>query len=287
MTSFTADPATITDGDSFTLRWAAPCGFVSLAQKGKGPFMTLLPSTGSYALRPGLDGYPAATGNTVYEARNADTATPREATVTTKAKLQVSVSASPDGCHPQKWNSKACTVTCAANATGGSGGTSSYQWSGCASGAGSTGTCSFTQPGSADCTVTVTDGQGRTASASKTVQGVNAAPGVSNVCWKWSSYLPWGCIPNAISNGLMYVTWSPTDDDPAPASSTTCTAASITPATCSVSPAVPAGSACGSMAVLVANVASGTCTVAVTATDDWGASATTNLSVPIVCNGSC
>jgi hypothetical protein len=41
------------------------------------------------------------------------------------------------------------------------------------------------------------------------------------------------------------------------------------------------------MAVLVANVTSGTCTVAVTATDDWGASATTNLSVPIVCNGSC
>ena len=82
MTSFAADPATITDGDTVTLSWAAPCGFVSLAQKGKGPFQTLLPSTGTYVLRPGLDGYPTATGNTVYEARNADTATPRETTVT-------------------------------------------------------------------------------------------------------------------------------------------------------------------------------------------------------------
>ena len=82
MTSFAADPATIADGDAFTLRWAAPCGFVTLAQKGQGPFITLEPSTGSYALRPGLNGYPTATGNTVYEARNADTATPRETKVT-------------------------------------------------------------------------------------------------------------------------------------------------------------------------------------------------------------
>ena len=82
MTSFTAEPATITDGDAFTLRWAAPCGFVSLAQKGKGPFTTLQPSTGSYALQTGQAGYPTATGNTVYEARNADTATPLEATLT-------------------------------------------------------------------------------------------------------------------------------------------------------------------------------------------------------------
>jgi len=82
MTSFTTDPLTITNGDTFTLRWAAPCGFVTLAQKGKGPFMTLLPSTGSYALRFGLDGYPTATGNTVYEGRIADTATPRGTTVT-------------------------------------------------------------------------------------------------------------------------------------------------------------------------------------------------------------
>ena len=82
MKSFTADPATITNGDSFTLRWAAPCGFVTLAQKGQGPFITLEPSTGSYTLQIGMSGYPAATGDIVYEARNADTATPREATVT-------------------------------------------------------------------------------------------------------------------------------------------------------------------------------------------------------------
>ena len=85
MTSFTADPATITNGAAFTLRWAAPCGFVSLAQKGQGPFITLQPSTGSYALQTGQNGYPTATGNTVYEARNGDTATPLEATLTVNA----------------------------------------------------------------------------------------------------------------------------------------------------------------------------------------------------------
>ena len=150
MTSFTADPATITDGDTFTLRWAAPSGFVSLAQKGKGPFQTLLPSTGSYVLRPGLDGYPTVTGDTVYEARNADTATPREATVTVQPKVTpnrpptVSVAVSASTCHPVSKTSP-CSVTCTATASDPDGDTLNYAWSGCASGTAAAATCTVSK----------------------------------------------------------------------------------------------------------------------------------------------
>jgi hypothetical protein len=82
MTSFTADPSVITDGDTLTLKWAAPCGFVSIARKGMPQFALNQPSTGSYVLRPDLDGYPAATGATVYEATNGDAAPRLETTVT-------------------------------------------------------------------------------------------------------------------------------------------------------------------------------------------------------------
>ena len=114
MTSFTADPATITNGDPFTLRWAAPCGFVSLAQKGQGPFITLQPSTGSYALQTGQNGYPTATGNTVYEARNGDTATPREATVTVNPAATPTPTATPaPTCPPSCDDGNPCTTdTC-------------------------------------------------------------------------------------------------------------------------------------------------------------------------------
>jgi hypothetical protein len=82
MESFTAEPPTITDGDTFTLKWKAPCGYVSLAQKGKAQFALSQPSEGSYTLRPDFNGYPTATGDTVYEATNGDVARRLYATVT-------------------------------------------------------------------------------------------------------------------------------------------------------------------------------------------------------------
>ena len=177
MTSFTADPATITDGDTFTLSWAAPCGFVSLAQKGKGPFQTLLPSTGSYVLRPGLDGYPTASGNTVLEARNADTATPREATVTVTAKATPTISlAGASSCYPVKAGNAGCNVPVTATATN----YSSIAWSGCCAGSsGTTGTCHVPDLNAYTCTASAT-GAGGSAQADKQVTGTNAAPIVAS-----------------------------------------------------------------------------------------------------------
>jgi hypothetical protein len=86
MESFTANPTTITDGETFTLSWSAPCGFVSLAQKGKPQFALYQPASGTYQLRSGLDGYPVATGDTIYEATNGDIAPRLSVTVTVNPK---------------------------------------------------------------------------------------------------------------------------------------------------------------------------------------------------------
>jgi hypothetical protein len=86
MTSFSANPSTITEGDSFTLTWTAPCGFVTLSIKGQSPFTQNQPSNGSYELRSGANGYPAATGSTTYEATNGDVAQRFTATVTVNPK---------------------------------------------------------------------------------------------------------------------------------------------------------------------------------------------------------
>ena len=182
MTSFAADPATITDGDTFTLRWAAPCGFVSLAQKGKGPFQTLLPSTGSYVLRPGLDGYPTASGNTVFEARNADTATPRETAVTVTAKATPTISlAGASSCYPVKAGNAGCNVSVTATATN----YSSIAWSGCCAGSsGTTGNCHVPDLNAYTCTASAT-GAGGSAQADKQVTGTNAAPVISGWDTNW------------------------------------------------------------------------------------------------------
>lgn len=81
MTSFTATPSTITLGDAFTLVWTAPCGDVTIAVKGQAPFALDQPSNGSYDLRSGLDGYPTAPGDTIYEATSGDVAQRLFATV--------------------------------------------------------------------------------------------------------------------------------------------------------------------------------------------------------------
>jgi hypothetical protein len=86
LASFTANPSTIMEGDAFTLSWSAPCGFVSLALRGQSPFKTLLSSAGSYQVQSGQPGYPTAYGATAYEAKNGDTATPLNTTVTMNPK---------------------------------------------------------------------------------------------------------------------------------------------------------------------------------------------------------
>ena len=216
MTSFTADPAAITNGNPFTLRWAAPCGFVSLAQKGQGPFITLQPSTGSYALQTGQNGYPTAAGNTVYEARNGDTATPREATVTvnpaatpTPAAPTVSLSpASGTTCHPKKNGGVVtpCSVTFNASGTG----YASLAWAGCCAGStGTAGACHVNDITTTfTCTVTAT-GDGGTARANTTANGVNSPPTIGD---KETYSLPTP-LPLNTDNVLGYYTVLDPDGD--------------------------------------------------------------------------
>jgi len=82
MTSFSASPTALASGDTLTLSWTAPCGFVTIAQKGQTPFILNQPSNGSYQLRAELPGYPKVNGDTTYEATNGDTAPRFDLTVT-------------------------------------------------------------------------------------------------------------------------------------------------------------------------------------------------------------
>jgi len=223
MTSFTASPSRITDGDAFTFNWAAPCGFVSLAQKGQSPFITLQPSNGSYQLKTGLVGYPTASGDTIYEAKNGDTATPFNTTVTMQPKATptpaanraptVSVAAAAGTCHPRS-PTQPCTVTCTATANDADGDALSYAWSGCASGGGSSATCTVSNLTAFTCSVAVNDGRGGTASGSATVTGVNRAPSVSFN----SGPVPSGCgssIPVLCGcEAWIYFDFSDVDGDP-------------------------------------------------------------------------
>ena len=283
MTSFTASPSTITDGDTLRFTWTAPCGFVSIAQAGQTPFTTLQPSNGSYQLKPSAPGYPTATDvATAYEAKNGDTATPLRATVTMKPSRPptVSVSASPSSCHPQKWNSQSCTVTCVANASSPAGSALSYQWSGCASGTGSTGTCSFSQPGnSGACTITVTDGRGGSATDSRTVQSTNVAPDVA-----LAGATPWICSGAAYASPQhdqeCALLLNVTDDDPDPSHGTTVSVA-VANLGCTLY-----GTGFKTSNVAYADLGIGSldrheCWVYVTITDDWGLNTVRSLRSPI------
>ena len=281
MTSFTADPATITNGDTFTLRWAAPCGFVSLAQKGRGPFMILLPSTGSYALRTGLDGYPTATGNTVYEARNADTATPREATVTVNAAATptpapnrpptVSVAPSASTCHPPS-PTIPCTVTCTAAASDPDGDALSYAWSGCASGAAAAATCTVSKLKDFTCSVNVSDGRGGTATASATVTGTNLAPQEDTpYCYPTDNWWEGWVYPNRTD---AFVSVRTKNDDPGDV--ITCTLLASSGSGCTN---VGLGSNC---TVDFTSGAAGTsCQFQVKNVDAWGAGFTADVPVAV------
>jgi len=184
MTSFTASPNRITEGDTFTLTWTAPCGYVSVAQRGQPPFLVLRQSNDSYQLKPGT-GYPTAAGDTVYEAKNGDTATPLSTTVTMNPKATPTpagpptVSLSPAGatsCHPKKASNvvTACSVGFNASATN----YTSLDWSGCCAGSsGTTGNCQVNAIQGFTCSVTAT-GAGGTASANGTATGINSSPNI-------------------------------------------------------------------------------------------------------------
>jgi hypothetical protein len=273
--SFTATPSTIVEGESFTLAWAGESGqtaTVALSVKGGTVFASSRPATGSELMKPGVPGYPVGTGTITYLARNSDPVPPLEATVIVKAANRaptVSISA-PEGCHPQKWDSKPCTVTCTAQASDPDGDSLSYQWSGCAGGTGSTGTCTFSQLSSAECTVTVTDSQGVSASASKTVQGTNVAPDVAP---KGAS--PWQCggtyRPNPVGGTIwcrVYFTVS--DDDPDPSHAVTFGTNPGNPE-CYVNETSFTGD---TLDFQMGMGNSGSCDITVVVTDDWGASRT-------------
>jgi len=231
--------------------------------------MTLLRSTGSYALRPGLDGYPAATGNTVYEARNADTATPLDATVAVRA----TVSLSPVGdttCHPTKTGSgvpKPCTVAFNASVSG----DTSLAWSGCCAGStGTTGSCSVNAIKDFTCTVDAA-GSGGTTSASAIATGIDDPPEIySTLCCSEPGQASKLCPPTVLTKNDRLACFSD-GRNPYPSTSWP---------TCSVQ----ASGACGAepcdpnvfppQFILDTSYVTGTCLVQLTLTDYWGKKAT-------------
>jgi hypothetical protein len=98
--SVSADPATITEGDAFTLRWLAPCGWVTITRKGGTLFARDLPSSGSYQVNSGTAGYPTGTGVTTYEVTNGDLSQRLEASVTVNARPGTNPTPTPVGATP-------------------------------------------------------------------------------------------------------------------------------------------------------------------------------------------
>jgi hypothetical protein len=174
---------------------------VTLAQKGKAQFAFNQSSTGSYQLRSGANGYPTATGETVYEAANGDLATRVYATVTVTARATPTPAATPvpaaptlslspasgTTCHPKKMSGVVtpCSVTFNASGTG----YTSLAWSGCCAGStGTTGTCRVDAIEGFTCSVTAT-GAGGTTRADGTANGTNAAPTIGAAEW-YSQTIP-------------------------------------------------------------------------------------------------
>jgi hypothetical protein len=276
--TFTATPTTITEGGQFTLAWEGEEGqtaTVSLSLKGGIVFASGRPATGSEIMKPGVAGYPVGTGPFTYQAKNTDVTNPLEATVTVSAKPNepptVRVSA-PNGCHPQKWNSRPCSVTCTAEASDPESDSLSYHWTGCATGNGSTGTCTFSDLSSATCTVTVTDTHGESATASKTVQGTNAAPDVVP-----QGATPWQCggvyRPGPIGDTIwcrVHFTVSDDDSDPDLTHAVTYSTGPGNPE-CYTNETAFTGN---TLNFQMGMGSSGSCDITVVVTDDWAASTT-------------
>ena len=110
---------------------------------------------------------------------------PGTPTPTPVATPTVAVSISgPDTCYPYP--------SCGAAMTASGSGYTSLAWSGCCSGSAATSTCDFTDLAPHTCTVTAA-GPGGSATASRTVTGVNAAPQVTGL-----DLAPTSCNTNVI-----------------------------------------------------------------------------------------
>ena len=83
-----------------------------------------------------------------------------------------------DGCHPWRLGDvvEPCTVSFRAEASDPDGDSLEFRWSGCASGAETTATCTIDRLDAVTATALVSDGKGGRASASKTARGTNQRP---------------------------------------------------------------------------------------------------------------
>jgi hypothetical protein len=258
-------------GDTFTLSWQGENGAVSLAEKGLAPFVTGLPSSGSQVLTSGAKGYPMATGAAVYEAAIGDAAKRLETTVTVNPRPTPSVSLSgEDSCHPRP--SQPCEVALTAIATS----YTSLSWTGCCAGSsGTDGRCKVRNLSTYTCTVTAI-GDGGTASASRNVTGVNAAPVLVGDCSPPYSYLPYDCS--------VTISCDVSDEDVA---SLDCTHFPVGSQYCGVA---HGGSYCVSETstsgkryfVLSTGTKEHDCNVTeIQVTDEWGATASTSFAMGI------
>jgi len=282
MTSFTATPSTITTGDTFTLNWTAPCGFVSLARAGQSPFAMLQPSSGSYQVPPSSPGYPTGTGTVSYEAKNGDTATPIHTTVTVNPKATPTPAAAPTvslsptsgtTCHPIKRSGvvTACSVNFNASGTG----YTSLAWSGCCSGStGTPGACRINDITSTfTCTVTAT-GDGGTASANGTATGINSPPFLGST----PTYSPSAPLPENTVVWANYDANDPDGDGYSCVRTRACGGPCGSIDTCSI---VPSLTSQGQVRFDTGSSA-GTCCWGVQWTDEWGAITNSpNFSVPV------
>jgi hypothetical protein len=191
LSSFTATPGTLRDGDELTLAWTGDAGLVSVSIKGGASFIMGRPSTGNHVLRSGMAGYPPV-GQTTYQAANSDVGVRLEATVTVTAPTPeptstpppaaptISLSAAASSCYPVKAGNAGCDVSVTATASN----YSSITWSGCCSGSGTTAACHINDLDTPhDCTATATGPGGSAHATTPTVTGTNSAPVVA-IPWR-------------------------------------------------------------------------------------------------------
>ena len=239
--SFAATPSSISSGQSSTLSWSTK----------NTTSVTIDRGIGGVALSGNVQVQPTATTTYTLTASGAAGTVSGTTTVVVgqPSCTPPAVTLSGGGsCHPQA--SSACTVGFSAAASGSA--TLQYQWGGCCSGSGANGTCSISQPGSATCSITVSNSCG-SASAQGSASGTNAAPTVSAAGGGSCHPRPGSpCSTNVSASG------SDPDGDPITYTWSGCASGSGANSTCSVSQL-------------------GSNTATVKATDPFGASRTANV----------